>query len=104
MGSDGPQLRHAALPTPLLIMAFSIGGPDEKSAAGRSKKRTHYVRSVKNVKSDNILHIPDSNKHVVHTRNLIVAALSALCIVFSGYWHKAEVQMLRVSYAQWSGA
>ena len=74
----------------------------------RSNKRSHYVRFVKNAKSENMLHTLDLNEYVLHPRNWIVTALSALCIIFSGYWHKAEVQMLvamlRVSYTQWSGA
>jgi hypothetical protein len=55
-----------------------------------------------------MLQTPNLNDDVLHPRSLIVAALSALCIIFVGYWHKAEVQMLvsmlRISYAQWSGA
>jgi hypothetical protein len=61
-----------------------------------------------NAKSENMLQTPNLNDDVLHPRSLIVAALSALCIIFVGYWHKAEVQMLvsmlRISYAQWSGA
>ena len=34
MGSDGSQLRHAALPTPVLVMALPIGSPDENPPQG----------------------------------------------------------------------
>ena len=55
-----------------------------------------------------MLQTRDLNDDLLHPRSSIVAAISALCIIFSGYWHKAEVQMLlsmlRISYAQWSRA
>jgi len=106
MSSDGQLLRHAALPTPVLVRALPIG-PDENPPQG-DPTNAPITFNMTNAKSENMLQTPNLKDDVLHPRSLIVAALSALCIIFSGYWHRAEVQMLvsmlRISYAQWSGA